>query len=212
MKLKSNDKRMEKLLIVTSDHIWGIGVFEFIKSETKFESYSVATSFDEMLSVATQISFSMMIVGLPLKHTEVECFKKLIVLSPAINVLVISSDEEKLPVRQLLTAGVKGIVAKKTNVPELKKAISQVYTGQTYIESACLMDLLFVDSKVDTVTLTRRERNIAELLVEGKSNTQICEMLNLQPSTVSTFKKRIYEKLNIKNVIQLTRSSFRTNN
>ena len=54
--------------------------------------------------------------------------------------------------------------------------------------------------------LSDRELEIANLLVEGLGNTQISEKLNLQKSTVSTYKNRIFEKLNISNITELIHS------
>ncbi|MDG1098413.1 MAG: LuxR C-terminal-related transcriptional regulator [Bacteroidia bacterium] len=53
--------------------------------------------------------------------------------------------------------------------------------------------------------LSKRELEVADMLVKGKASTEICEIMNLQPSTISTYKTRILKKLNVQNVIELSK-------
>jgi two-component system invasion response regulator UvrY len=125
---------------------------------------------------------------------------------PAIPVLVYSMTPENIYAMRALKAGAKGFVSKQSGLEELKRAIQLAITGKTYI-SQDVADLLsqqqFKKTENPFTTLSPREFQIATLLLEGKTVSEISKSLFLQNSTIGTHKGKIYHKLKVSNLIEL---------
>jgi DNA-binding NarL/FixJ family response regulator len=113
---------------------------------------------------------------------------------------------ENIYALRVLSAGAKGFVSKDAELEELKKAIKIAMLGKTYITQN-VADLLsqqqFKKTENPFTTLSPREFQIANLLLEGKSVSEISKSLFLQNSTVGTHKGKIYHKLKVANLIEL---------
>jgi two-component system, NarL family, invasion response regulator UvrY len=126
---------------------------------------------------------------------------------PAISVLVFSMGPENLYAFRFIKAGANGYLSKEAPIEEVKKAVEAVIKGKRYI-SPEVMNIL-----VDEVSgepagnpfsqLSNREFAITSLLLSGAPTSEIGHQLNLQPSTVTTYKSRIFGKLRVSNLIEL---------
>src|SRR5690242_10424914 len=122
---------------------------------------------------------------------------------PETKILIFSMSSETLYGKRFIKAGAQGYLSKDASVEEVKKAIETVLSGRRYI-SANLMDA-FVEEEQNNpfTTLSDREFEIAKLLLTGLSINEIANQIHLQPSTVGTYKARIFEKLHVSNILQL---------
>ena len=125
----------------------------------------------------------------------------------ATKVLIFSMGSEVLYAKRFLQAGAKGYLSKDSSMGEVKLAIETILEGGKYI-SKNLMDILVDDVTTNKSSnpfdqLSSREFQIASFLLDGLSITEISTLLNLQPSTVGTYKGRIFEKLKVSNLIEL---------
>jgi DNA-binding NarL/FixJ family response regulator len=108
-----------------------------------------------------------------------------------------------------LRAGVRGYILKDNALEELVECIESVSNGSIYLSQSVTQ--MVVDGYIKTVTdeapkeeaISAREREILQLLAEGKSNKDISEILNLSIKTVETHRNNIMHKLGIKNVVGL---------
>ncbi len=120
-------------------------------------------------------------------------------------VIVTVVDDARFP-KRLLDAGALGYLTKGCSAEELLAAVRQVVTGRRYLAPAVAQQLALAtldgtESPFDT--LSTRELEVAMMLVRGKPLTLIGEQLSLSPKTVSTYKQRLMEKLNVDHVISL---------
>ena len=126
---------------------------------------------------------------------------------PDSKVLVFSMSPENIYAKRFLKAGAKGFVSKDASLDEITKAINQVLNNKKYISPALadrLADESFTDAPDNPFDkLSRREFEIASLLLAGQTLTEISQSLNLQASTVGTHKARLFEKLNVGNIMDL---------
>lgn len=129
-------------------------------------------------------------------------------VSPETNVLIFSMNEEELFARHYMKLGAKGFLSKKSSESEIILAIKQVLGGRRYISREFAEILGDEISGVKTInpfnTLSERELTVVGYLIKGVKISTISEIMNLHPSTISTYRIRIFEKLNIKNLIDLT--------
>lgn len=127
---------------------------------------------------------------------------------PDIKILIFSSYDEQIFGWRYLEAGADGFLSKKMGIEEIKNATKSLLRDEKYLSPALKQTLLNnITKKKSTVNpldrLSNRESNIMQLLIKGLSVADIAEKLSLQVSTVSTYKKRICEKLQVSNIVEM---------
>ena len=115
-------------------------------------------------------------------------------------------DDARFP-KRLLDAGALGYLTKGCSADELLVAVRQVAAGRRYLAPAVAQQLALATldghSGSPFDALSSRELEVAMMLVRGKPLTMIGEQLNLSPKTVSTYKQRLMEKLQVDHVLGL---------
>ena len=128
---------------------------------------------------------------------------------PELQVLVLSVQPEEQYAVRALRAGAAGYLTKDNSPVELAKAIRQVARGRKYVSETLAERLAAqLDSPVGKEpheTLSDREYQVFSLLGAGKPVGEIAETLALSPKTVSTYRKRIMDKMNLENNTALIR-------
>jgi DNA-binding NarL/FixJ family response regulator len=120
-------------------------------------------------------------------------------------IVVTIVDDARFP-KRLLDAGAYGYLTKSCAAEELLNAVRQVASGRRYLAPVVAQQLALATldgggSPFDT--LSSRELEVAMMLVRGKPLTAIGEQLSLSPKTVSTYKQRLMEKLQVEHIIGL---------
>lgn len=130
-------------------------------------------------------------------------------LQPDLKILIFSGHEEDIYAMRYINAGANGYLSKLNSEDEIKKAIREVMNFGKYfsknIQDKIMDNYIFKKPSNLLEQLSNRELEIARLLTEGYGNTEICIALDLQKSTVSTYKNRIFEKLEIDSISDLIR-------
>lgn len=125
---------------------------------------------------------------------------------PQTQVIILSMYSSHQHIYQALKAGVRGYVLKEAAPDELVEAIRAVQAGQRYLSPKVADELIedYIDARPggrtpDTALdlLSERERTVLQLVVEGKSSTEIAELLVLSPKTVDSYRSRLMQKLGI---------------
>jgi DNA-binding NarL/FixJ family response regulator len=138
-----------------------------------------------------------------------DVLKQLHLDRPKLPVLVLSMHAEDQYAVRVLRAGAAGYLTKESAPAKLVQAIRKVVRGGKYV-SATLAEKLVYDldsnsSKAPHEVLSDREYQVLCLIASGKTVTTIAEELALSVKTISTYRVRILEKLNMKNNAELTR-------
>ncbi|MBS1918805.1 MAG: response regulator transcription factor [Bacteroidetes bacterium] len=124
-------------------------------------------------------------------------------------VLILSMYPEDQYALRVLKAGASGYLAKETVHEELPKAIRTALSGRRYITQSVaekLAESFLVDfGKPLHELLSDREFDVFKLLATGKSVSEIAEQLSLSSTTISTYRSRILEKMNMKTNAELVR-------
>jgi len=129
------------------------------------------------------------------------------IVLPDTKVLMFSMSAENIYAKRFLKAGAMGFISKDAPLDEITKAIQQVLHNKKYFSPA-LTDKFVNESLEDNPSnpfdkLSRREFEIASLLLSGETLSEISHSLNLQISTVGTHKARMFEKLQVTNLLEL---------
>lgn len=131
--------------------------------------------------------------------------------SPRTRVIILSMHAEDTYVRQALRVGVAGYLLKGAAVSELPLALQSVMRGETYLTprvSQAVVSGMLRDGPSETdplLGLTDRQREILQLIAEGKSTKEIAGILDVSVKTVETHRARLMERLGIKDVPGLVR-------
>ena len=129
-------------------------------------------------------------------------------LRPNLKILLVSVNPKEVFALRYMNAGAYGYVCKTDSDEELKKAIRNIYLGKRYYPEGVLenRNMLVKGKKVNSLfdLLSQREFAVMMLLLEGKGIIEIANALALNPSTASTYRGRIFEKLKVKSLIELS--------
>ena len=135
--------------------------------------------------------------------------------SPRTRVIVLSMHADATYVRQALRAGVAGYLLKGAAVSELPLALGAVMRGETYLTpkvSQTVVQELLREGGTEPDPLhglTRRQREILQLIAEGRSTKEIAHALDLSVKTVETHRQRLMDRLDIRDVPGLVRFAIR---
>jgi two-component system invasion response regulator UvrY len=125
---------------------------------------------------------------------------------PKIGIIIVTvHDEGPLP-RQLLNGGARGYLTKGNGVDEMLAAIKDVHNGKHYIakDIAQQMALSVMPGETRLIDiLSRRELQVLIMIAQGTKTQEISEILNLSPKTISTYRRRLHEKLDVSSDIEM---------
>ncbi len=156
----------------------------------------------------------IMDVGLP-DLNGIEATRQVLLVSPHTRVIGLSMHSDRRFVSNMLKAGASGYLLKDSAFEELATAIKTVMAGKSYLsqEVAHIVFQDYVEGPKNQATafsvLTLREREVLQLIAEGRSNRQIATTLFLSIKTVETHRQQIMNKLKMHNVAELVRYSIR---
>jgi two-component system invasion response regulator UvrY len=206
---KNSDKMDLKRFLLIDDH-------EAIRSGVRhllmelFNPCDIYEAADEKsaLQQLKERSYQLMILDVQIPEMNAFGLMEYIKITyPDARVLIFSMSAEKVYARKFLKAGAKGYISKTSGFVELRKAIELILDGRKYISDS-LAEHLAIDFEKGKggnpfEKLSSREFEIASLLIAGVTVTKISERLSINTSTVGTHKARIFEKLGVKNLLEL---------
>jgi DNA-binding NarL/FixJ family response regulator len=142
----------------------------------------------------------------------IEATRRLTADNPHIRVVALSMHKDSVYVREILRAGARGYLLKDSVADDLVAAVRAVAAGEGYlspgVSNAVLDDYRkHVTNPIDL--LSSREREVLQMLAEGKTNKEIAVVLNLSVYTVEAHRGRIMEKLNVHSINELVRFAVR---
>ena len=142
----------------------------------------------------------------------IEATRRLTASVPHTRVIALSMHKDWVYVREILRAGARGYLLKDSGAEDLVSAIRAVARGESYLSPAVSNAVLddyrrHVTNPIDL--LSSREREVLQMLAEGKTNKEIAAVLNLSVYTVDAHRGRIMEKLNLHSINELVRFAVR---
>jgi two-component system, NarL family, invasion response regulator UvrY len=199
---------MRKFLIVDDHDIVRQGLKLLIKEFYPAAEIDEARDGDTAEVCLKNESYSLVILDIQMPNTNsFELLDYIINLHPQTKVLVFSMSPEAIYGKRVIKAGAHGYLSKESSMEEVKKALQTIMDGRRYISNKLLETLVDDGTNGKVVNpfsrLSSREFEITTFLLAGQSVSEIAQTVHLQPSTVGTYKSRIFEKLNVSNLIEL---------
>jgi len=134
---------------------------------------------------------------------------------PDVKIIFVTMNHDAELIAEAFRRGASGFLPKTAAAAELLQAIREVLNGRTYLSPALaagtIRSLLRSEKAREPVALTSRQREVLQLLAEGKLMKEVASVLNMKDRTVAFHKYRIMEKLNLHNTSELVRYAVRNN-
>ena len=165
----------------------------------------------ELMASLEERSYTMLLLDLQLTDgSTLDHLEKICSDHPGMKVLVYTMRSEQVYAQRVLALGGSGYLSKESSEEEVVRAIKHVLNGKDYVSSS-VEDHMLEIVKYDNGTtnplnmLSDREIGVMEELLAGLGVKDIAVRLGVQPTTVATYKARLFDKLGITNVLDLQR-------
>jgi two-component system response regulator NreC len=201
-------------IILADDHaIVRHGLSQSIQQEEDMEVVGQAENGLSTIKLVRELSPDIVIMDISMPDVNgMDATREIVRDFPNVKIIALSMHSAKKFVSEMFKAGASAYLLKDCEFDELANAIRTVMSGKSYL-SPEITDVV-VDGYIKTSeedkssvfsTLTKRERQVLQLMAEGKTTKQIGLKLHISPKTVEAHRLRVMEKLNIDNVAQLTK-------
>ncbi|WP_188696087.1 response regulator [Silvimonas amylolytica] len=204
-----NSTNKRRILLVDDHGIVRSGMRSLIELEDDLEVTAEASSGMEALQLIRKQDFDIVLLDISMPDKNgVDTLRDMQRIKPELAVLILSGYAEELYALNLIRSGCRGYLSKDADPSEIIKAIRTICNGRRYV-SAELADLLAnelikpSDKRMHEM-LSEREFQVFYKLASGKSPTDIANELFLSVKTVSTYRARVLEKMNLKTNADLT--------
>jgi DNA-binding NarL/FixJ family response regulator len=161
-------------------------------------------------TLALEPDVAILDIGMPLLN-GIEATRQIVRRLPNVGILILSMHADEAYVTQALRAGARGYLLKDSAGTELIRAVSAVAGGKSFFSPAVAKVMLDdyvqrlaekgVEDRYDL--LSEREREILQLVVEGRSSKAIAELLSISPATVETHRAHILQKVDVHSTAEL---------
>lgn len=173
--------------------------------EVAAEAKSGEAAIEQCRNMHNRIDVILMDVNMP-GIGGMEATRRISQQWPEIGIIILTVHADGPLPKRLLMGGAKGYLTKGNEVSEMVEAIRDVHNGGRYIAKDIAQQLTLAmlpgqDTIIDS--LSKRELQILMMIVQAHKNNEIAQTLNISPKTVSTYRKRLHEKLGVKTDVEM---------
>ncbi len=198
------------ILLVDGDDLFRSELRTIIESfsTAKYSVYE-ASSGEDCISIVHDHAITIVFMGFSLPGIDgVSTSLRLLQIDEDLKIILLAGREARAVSRVVLQAGISGHMARASVIEEIDQAIDCVLQGGTYlsreIANQVALDSLKPDKNTHQLSiLSRRELQVALLLMDGHKPASVGAMLFLSPKSVSTYKRRAFEKLKVDSLVDL---------
>ena len=211
---------MEKIkIILVDDHqMFRDGVKSVLDDEENIEIIGEVGAAKELYDLLKSDSPDLIITDISMPDISgIEIAKYVSENYPGIKILILSMHSNEEFITKALSVGANGYLPKDTSMSELLEAINAIYKGDNYFNkniSDTILKSIINKSKQENLeqnTLTKREKEVIKLVVEGLTNKEIADKLFISIRTVDSHKNNIMQKLNLKSSVELVKYAIKNN-
>jgi two-component system response regulator NreC len=208
-----SEKPRRLRVVLGDDHgLVRSGLRGLLERDQEFEVVGEASNGIEVLSVIDETRPDVLLLDLGMPHLNgIDTAQRLHDTAPDVKVIVVSMHADEAYVLRALKAGVRGYVLKQSREADVVDALRAVQAGHAYF-SPEVSKLLAEDFVRDLErrnltdpydTLTFREKEVTQLLLEGKANKEIATALDVSLSTIESHRHSVFQKLNVHTIAEL---------
>ncbi|MCS7009089.1 MAG: response regulator transcription factor [Chthoniobacterales bacterium] len=213
-----------RILIADDHEIVRHGLRNLIESEENFQIIAEATNGRDAVQLANQLKPDIVVLDIAMPDLNgIEATRQIHAASPNTRIVVFTMHETENLVQEIFRAGANAYVLKSDAGSHLLKALQAVIEGRHFFSSK-VSELIFEgflrasqapttstqpSISPETPRITTREREIIQLLAEGKSNKEVASILGISVKTAETHRAAIMRKLNLHSLSELVRYAIR---
>jgi DNA-binding NarL/FixJ family response regulator len=207
-----------QVLLVEDHTVVRCGVRALLEGSQEVQVIGEAENGREAVEMARTLKPQLVLMDVAMGELNgIDAARQIVENDPQTRVLMLSMHDNEQYIYESLKAGAKGYILKSAAVQELMKGIREVAAGRNYVSpslASTVMDDYVRRAKgtrapSDIHKLTAREREVLQLMAEGKSSAEIAGRLYISVRTVETHRHNIMEKTTIRSVAGLTRFAIR---
>lgn len=207
---------MIKVLLVDDHELVRTGIEALLNIEEDITVVGVAHCGESAIDMLDNIEPDVILMDVKMPGIGgVEACRRVLQKHPKIKIIALSVHNDGPIPQQLLKLGALGFISKGSPVTEMVCAIRAVFGGKRYLCSEVANNLAFQSlpgaNESPFEKLSQRESEVTNLILQGKSIKEMSDLLVLSDKTINTYRYRLYEKLKVKNDVELTRLAVKFN-
>ncbi|WPO91724.1 response regulator [Chryseobacterium sp. HR92] len=194
----------KKILIADDHHVVRIGTAMILEKNFNHFEVDFAETYGEAKKKIESEKYDLVILDIELPGSIFKSMvKEIKIISENTLILIFTSYKENIAL-QYIEEGANGFLNKQSDPENFVKAIESVFKQGFYYTPEIMHEILKGNKKKKAVDdLSERELQVFNLLAKGNGNLEIANALNIEESTVGTYKRRVYQKLKITNLVEL---------
>jgi two-component system response regulator NreC len=206
--------RLKKIrVLIADDHgVVRRGLRLQLEQHDDFEVVGEASDGREAITMLDKLAPDIIIMDIAMPNLNgIQATAQIVKKNPQVGIIVLSMHSDETYLTRTLAAGAKGYLLKDNAEVDLERAVRVVAQGKPYFSPAIANTLLEdymrqmqqrgLQDSYDL--LTEREKEILQLLAEGKTNKDVAQLLNLSPNTVETHRTRLMQKLDLHSTAEI---------
>ena len=200
---------MANRILIVDDHlVVTTGVSLILEGNFNDLTIFTAKNFPETISFVKENKVDLIILDINIPGgRNREMIQDIRAFLPDVKILIFSAYSDDDYACQYIIAGANGYLNKLSSEETIVLAIDSILKKGSYFTPDIINKIVSANINKTAINpldnLSKRELEISELLLSGDGNIEIANKLNIQMSTVSTYKSRIFEKLNVRNLVEL---------
>lgn len=199
-------------LLLADDHpLIRAGFKSMLVKNEHFEIVGEAENGTDLLTLTDELSPDMILTDISMPGMNgLEALQKVKKQYPTIKCIVLTMHEEREYIMNALKTGAEGYLLKSIEGPELEKAIQVVFHGGKYFSpliTSILADSVARPELPEVGDITPREKEVLELVAQGKSTKQIADLLGISIRTVESHRINMLKKMKVNNTAELIRKA-----
>lgn len=206
---------MIKVLLIEDHEIVRDGIEQLLEKAEGIRIIGATSTGKEGITIAREQHPDVVILDFQLPDSNgLEVIRKLLRYRPEIKILILTANQNESLALQLLEAGAAGYLSKEQGYRELTQAIQAIFQGHRYISAdmARVLALRNVEpnKKIAFDELSPKEMEVVLLISNGLTAEETANHLHIATKTVHSYRYRIFEKLNVKNDLELLRLALKS--
>jgi len=192
-------------IFIVDDHYMVIeGIHSLLQNETNIEWMGHATNAASCLAFLHNETPDVILMDINLPDKSgIDLCKEVKDKYPAVYILGLSTFNQQSFIEKMIGSGASGYVLKNATQEELMEGIETVIKGKQFLSFDAALALRKTDTQNNMPVITRREKEVLELIADGMTNNEIAQKLFISSTTVDTHRKNLLAKFEAKNIAAL---------
>ena len=201
-------------VVLADDHALLLGAFEKLLTD-ECQIVGQASDGDELVSAAQRLKPDVIVLDIAMPRMNgLEAGRQIRQLLPQVKMIFLTMNEDPDLAAEAFRIGASAYLLKRSAASELVRAIREVMEGRTYVTPlvthSLVGSLVHAGEHKPAEEITPRQRQVLQLLAQGRSMKEVAAVLNLTPRTVAFHKYKMMGQLNVKSSAELIQYAVRT--